>query len=108
MLQSKKRTERKWRQRTTRNHILQLEHLYKTHPVLPTAQTKIVFQRMLEDAIRTGRTMTIDYLQHGNATALTGSVTTLFHARGLIELKTSTGLYRRITFDSLLDIRESI
>lgn len=54
VLQSKKRTERKWRQRTTRNHILQLEHLYKAHLVRTTTQTKMVFSKLLEDAIRSG------------------------------------------------------
>ena len=108
MLQSKKRTERKWRQRTTRNHILQLEHLYKAHPVRTTAQTKMVFSQLLEDAIRRGRSVTVRYLDQGNETTLAGSVTALFHARGLIEIKTSTGLRRHISSDTIMDVRESI
>lgn len=108
MLQSKKRTERKWRQRATRNHILQLEHLYKTHPARPTTQTKIVFPQLLEDAIRSGRLVTVRYLDQGTETALTGTVTALFHARGIIEIKTSTGLQRHIPFDEVMDLRESL
>lgn len=108
MLQSKKRTQRKWRQRTTRNHILQLEHLYKAHPALPTPQIKTVFPQLLEDAIRNGRPVTVRYLDQGNEAELTGSVTALFHARALIEIKTSTGLRRHLPYGAVMDVRESI
>lgn len=108
MLQSKKRTQRKWRQRTTRNHILQLEHLYKAHPVRTTTQTKMVFSKLLEDAIRSGRSVTVRYLDQGNETTLIGSVMALFHDRGLIEIKTSTGLRRHLPYDAVMDVRESI
>ncbi|MGE6555697.1 YolD-like family protein [Exiguobacterium artemiae] len=106
MLQSKKRTERKWRQRTTRNHILQLEHLYKAHPARLTTQTKTVFPQVLEDTIRSGRMVTVRYLERGTENTLTGTVTALFHARGIIEIKTSTGLRRHIPYNEVMDIRE--
>ena len=108
MLQSKKQTERKWRQRTTRNHILQLEHLYKTQPARPTTQTKTVFPQVLEGAIRSGSLVTVHYLDRGTETALTGTVTALFHARGIIEIKTSTGLRRHIPYDEVINLHESL
>ncbi|WP_268741706.1 hypothetical protein [Exiguobacterium artemiae] len=39
---------------------------------------------------------------------MTGSVTALFHARGLIEIKTSTGLRRHLPYDAVMDVRESV
>lgn len=108
VLQSKKRTERKWRQRTTRNHILQLEHLYKAHPARTTPQIKTVFPQLLEDAIRSGQPVTVRYLDQGSEAVLTGWITALFHARGLIEIKTSTGLRRHLPYDAVMDVRESV
>ncbi|AFS70597.1 MULTISPECIES: YolD-like family protein [Exiguobacterium] len=105
MLQSKKRTVRKWRQRTTRHHILQLEHLYQRESASSLPFQKVTLWKTLEEAIRSGRQMTIEYVRHGKSTVLTGTISALLHQREMVEVQTSTGLHQKIRFKELCDIR---
>ncbi|OIN66144.1 hypothetical protein BLD48_12420 [Exiguobacterium sp. KRL4] len=105
MLQSKKRTVRKWRQRTTRDHISQLEHLYKRESAPSLPFQKITLWKTLEEAIRSGQYMTIEYVRHGKSAVLTGTISALLHQREMVEVQTSTGLPQKIRFEELFDIR---
>lgn len=104
MFASKKRSNRKWKQLTSRQHILHLEHLYQSREET-IVRDRLSLQHIMERAVRTGQTVHVRLKQ---LDTVSGSIQAIFHDRGTIELVTSTGMRRMVRAADVIDIEWKI